>query len=291
MKDLGMLKYFLGIEVALGPDDIFLPQRKYYLDIVDECGLSGSCPVDTPMEQNHTLLDSKSAPHSDPAQYRRIVGRLVYLTHTCPELSYAVNILAQFMQTPLTDHWDTAQRLVRYLKSSLGQGVVLSSTAPLQLNAYCDSDFNKCPSTRRSLTGYIVMLGDSPLQWKTKNQSRVSLSSAEAEYHAMAMTCTELLWLKEVLQFLGVDHSQPMCLSSDSQAALQITANSVFHERTKHIESACHFIRDEITSGTITNAHIPTEEQLADIFTKALGCDQFKYLRSKLGVLNLHAPH
>ncbi|XP_019099760.1 PREDICTED: uncharacterized protein LOC109132543 [Camelina sativa] len=209
MKDIGMLKYFLGIEVARGPDGIFLLQRKYCLDIIDECGLSGSCPVDTPMEQNHTLLDSKSVPYSDPAQYHRLVGRLVCLLHTRPELSYVVNILAQFMQTPLLDHWNAAQRLVRYLKSSPGQGVVLSSTTPLQVNAYCDSDFNKDPSSRRSLTSYIVMLGDSPLQWKTKKQSRVSLSSAEAEYRAMAMTCTELLWLKEVLQFLGIANPQP----------------------------------------------------------------------------------
>ena len=290
MKDLGILKYFLGIEVAHGPDGIFLSQRKYCLDIIEECGLSGARPVDTPLEQNHKLLVSTSDPFEAPDQYRRLVGRLVYLTHTRPELSYAVNILAQFMQVPLKDHWEAAQRLVRYLKSSPGQGIVLSSTASLQVNAFCDADYNSCPTTRRSLTGYMVMLGDSPVTWKTKKQSRVSLSSAEAEYRAMAMTCKELLWLKEVLQFLGVKHSQPMRLYCDSQAALHIAANSVFHERTKHIESDCHFIRDEIVSGNIATAYINTHEQPADIFTKALGRDQFQYLRSKLGVLNNHAP-
>ncbi|KAL9285705.1 putative RNA-directed DNA polymerase [Arabidopsis thaliana] len=197
MKDLGILKYFLGIEVAHGPDGIFLSQRKYCLDIIEECGLSGARPVDTPLEQNHKLLVSTSDPFEAPDQYRRLVGRLVYLTHTRPELSYAVNILAQFMQVPLKDHWEAAQRLVRYLKSSPGQGIVLSSTASLQVNAFCDADYNSCPTTRRSLTGYMVMLGDSPVTWKTKKQSRVSLSSAEAEYRAMAMTCKELLWLKE----------------------------------------------------------------------------------------------
>lgn len=136
----------------------------------------------------------------------------------------------------------------------------------------------------------MVMLGDSPLIWKTKKQSRVSLSSAEAEYRAMAMTCKELLWLKEILSFLGVNHSQPMRLYCDSTAALHIAANSVFHERTKHIESDCHFIRDEIISENIATAYLSTHEQPADIFTKALGRDQFQYLRPKLGVLHLHAP-
>lgn len=290
MKDLGMLKYFLGIEVAHGPDGSFLSQQKYCLDIIEECGLSGSRLVDTPLEQNHKLLSSTSEQFDAPDQYRRLVGRLLYLTHTRPELSYAVNILAQFMQVPLIDHWEAAQRLVRYLKSSPGQGIVLSSTAPLQINAYCDSDYNSCPKTRKSLTGYMVMLGDSPLIWKTKKQSRVSLSSAEAEYRAMAMTCKELLWLKEILSFLGVNHSQPMRLYCDSTAALHIAANSVFHERTKHIESDCHFIRDEIISENIATAYLSTHEQSADIFTKALGRDQFQYLRSKLGGLHLHAP-
>ncbi|KAG7552461.1 Integrase catalytic core [Arabidopsis thaliana x Arabidopsis arenosa] len=260
MKDLGMLKYFLSIEVAHGPDGIFLSQRKYCLDIIEECGLFGSRPVDTPLEQNHKFLASTSKPFESPDQYRRLVGRLVYLTHTWPELSYAVNILAEFMQVPLIDHWEAAQRLVRYLKSSPGQGIVLSSTAPLQVNAYCDYDYNSCPKTSKSLTGYMVMLGDSPLAWKTKKQSRVSLSSAEAKYRAMDMTYKELLWLKEILSFLGVKHSQPMRLYCDNKAALHIAANSVFHEQTKHIESDCHFIRDEIVSGNITTAYLSTHE-------------------------------
>ncbi|KAG7593962.1 GAG-pre-integrase domain [Arabidopsis thaliana x Arabidopsis arenosa] len=290
MKDLGVLKYFLGLEVARGKDGIFLSQRKYCLDIIEECGLSGSRPVYSPLEQNHKLLSSTSPSFSEPDKYRRLIGRLVYLTHTRPEISYAVNVLAQFMQNPLQDHWEAAIRLVRYLKSSPGQGIVLSSSSPLQVNAFCDSDYNSCPNSRRSLTGYMIMIGDSPVTWKTKKQSRVSLSSAEAEYRAMAMTCKELLWLKEILEFLGVHHSTSMQLYCDSKAALHIAANPVFHERTKHIESDCHFVRDEVTSGNIATAYISTHDQPADIFTKALGRDQFQYLRSKLGVLDLHAP-
>ncbi|KAG7546410.1 Integrase catalytic core [Arabidopsis suecica] len=290
MKDLGPLKYFLGIEVARNPEGIFLSQRKYCLDVIQECGLSGSRPVDTPLEQNHKLASSTSPLFSEPDKYRRLVGRLVYLTHTKPEISYAVNMLAQFMQKPLLDHWEAVVRLVRYLKGCPGQGILLSSSSDLQLKAFSDSDHAGCPLTRRSLTGYLVKLGTSPVSWKTKKQDKVSRSSAEAEYRAMAMTCQELMWVKEVLISLGITHDQPMQLFCDSQSALHIASNPVFHERTKHIESDCHFIRDELIAGNIIFSHISTTVQPADIFTKALGSQQFRFLRDKLGVCNLHAP-
>lgn len=112
MKDLGQLKYFLGIEVARGPDGIYLSQRKYCLDIIAECGLTGSRPFDTLIVQNHRLQSDKSHFYLNPSRYRRLVGRLVYLAMTLPELSYCVNILAQFMQAPRQAHWDAALQAV-----------------------------------------------------------------------------------------------------------------------------------------------------------------------------------
>ncbi|KAG7568082.1 Reverse transcriptase RNA-dependent DNA polymerase [Arabidopsis thaliana x Arabidopsis arenosa] len=174
--------------VSHGPDGIFLCQRKYYLDIIEECGLSGARPVDTPLEQNHKSLVSTSEPFEAPDQYRRLVGRLVYLTHTRPELSYAVNNLAQFMQVPLIDHWEAAQRLVRYLKSSPGQGILLSFMAPLQVNAYCDSDYNSCPKTRTKLQihvlpaslGPVVVLVPGPVQSPSSSSSPTSSLLADS---------------------------------------------------------------------------------------------------------------
>lgn len=156
------------------------------------------------------------------------------------------------------------------MKSNPGQGIFLDAKCDLQLSAYCDSDWASCPVTRRSLTGYFVFLGKSPIAWKTKKQHTVSRSSAKAEYRSMATTCCELKWLKGLLAFLGVLHKEPMSLLCDSQATIHIAANPVFHERTKHIEIDCHFVCDEITYGYVYTRYVSSREQLADILTKGL---------------------
>ncbi|CAM8941571.1 unnamed protein product [Rhodiola kirilowii] len=290
MKDLGTLKYFLGIEIAHNSSGLFLSQRKYTLDILSEAGLLGAKPSPLPMESHQRLAVSQSVIFDNPERYRRLIGRLVYLTITRPELSYSVHTLAQFMQHPKVDHWNAAIRVLHYLKGHPGQGLHLSSSSSLQLHAYCDSDWASCPLTRRSLTGFFITLGQSPISWKTKKQVTVSRSSAEAEYRAMASTCCELIWLKSLLRSLGVAHSAPMRLYCDSQAAMHIAANPVFHERTKHIEIDCHLVRDQVQSGQVVTRYVSTANQLADLFTKALGKAQFEFLLGKLGIVDPHAP-
>lgn len=181
-------------------------------------------------------------------------------------------------------------RVVRYLKGNPRQGILLQANYTLQLNAYYDSDWGGCPLTRRSLTGYFIFLGGSPISWKTKKQHTVSRSSAEAEYRSMATAVCELKWLKGLLLSLGVHHSSSAKVFCDSQAAMHIAANPVFHERTKYIEVDCHFVRDEIQQGVIDTVYVRSGEQLADILTKDLGRNQFAFLLSKLGVRNPHAP-
>lgn len=215
MKNLGILKYFLGIEVARNSSGMYLTQRKYTLDIISEMGLLGSRPVSHPIEQNHTLAAVDEPLLPNPTQYRRVVGRLIYLRLTHPELSYAIHMLAQFMHSPQQAHWDAAIRVVRYLKGSPGQGILLGADQDLKVTIWCDSDWAGCPLSRRSLTGFFIQLGGSPISWGTQKQGVVSRSSTEAEYRAMADTVAEFLWLRELLISLGVDCTTPAKLYCD----------------------------------------------------------------------------
>jgi hypothetical protein len=290
IKDLGKLKYFLGIEVARSKQGLFLTQRQYALDIISDSGLTASKPVDFPMEQNLKLTHSEGNTLSDPSPYRRLVGRLIYLTVTRPDIAYPVNILSQFMHEPRQPHMDAAIRLLRYLKTTPGQGLSFPSNSDLSLKAYCDSDWASCPTTRRSTSGYCIFLGSSIVSWKTKKQSVVSRSSAEAEYRAMANTTCEITWLSYLLSDIGISQSTPTPLFCDNQSALHIASNPVYHERTKHIEIDCHVIREKISSGLIATAKVSSANQIADLLTKPLGKDQFQHLKAKMGLSTLHSP-
>jgi len=160
----------------------------------------------------------------------------------------------------------------------------------LQLTAYSDSDWASCPMSRRSVTGYVVLLNNSPISWKSKKQSTVARSFAEAEYRAMAQAAAEVTWLASLLKDLGVSHIKPVTLNCNSQSALHIARNPIFHKRTKHIEVDCHFTRDKVIEGLLQLSYLPTQHQLADVLTKILPYQQHWNLLHKLGMFPPNHP-
>jgi hypothetical protein len=175
------------------------------------------------------------------------------------------------MNTARQPHLDAAYRVLRYLKPSPSKGILMKAENSFQLSVFCDSDWASCITTRHSITGYCTFLGDSPISWRTKKQTTVSRSSAEAEYRAMVMATCELLWLKTIMADIGVMHPQPMQLYCDNKSALHIAANLVFYERTKHIEIDYHLVCEHVQSDGICTKHVRTHEQRTDILIKPLG--------------------
>lgn len=160
--------------------------------------------------------------------------------------------------------------LLRYLKATVGQGILLKPTSSFQLRAFVDSDWGSCLDTHRSVTSFCIFLGDSMISWKSKKQATVSRSSAEAEYRALASVSSELTWIVQLLANLHINVQLPSLVYCDNQAAISIASNPTFHERTKHIEFDCHFVRDLITRGLLKLLPIRSSFQSADMFTKAL---------------------
>ncbi|GKE56873.1 ribonuclease H-like domain-containing protein, partial [Tanacetum coccineum] len=205
-----------------------------------------------------------------PSDNKKLMGKLIYLTNTRPDISYDVHCLSQFMHSPLKSHLKIAFKILRNLKGCPGLGIHIVKTSGMFLNAYSGADWAKCVITRKSATGYCVFLNDSLVFWKSKKHNTLSKSSAEAEYRALASVTSEVIWILKILKDLNIENLLPVSLHCDSNSAIKIAANSVFHERTKHLENDLHFVREQFLKGVVKTVKVESANQIADILSKGL---------------------
>ncbi|GFS32292.1 hypothetical protein Acr_00g0021800 [Actinidia rufa] len=220
----------------------------------------------------------------------QLVGSLIYLTVTRPDIAHAIHIVNQFMSAPRSTHYATVLRILRYVKGTLFHGLHFSSQSSLQLHAYSDAAWAGDPTDRCSTTGFCFFLRDSLISWRRKKQTLVAHSSTEAEYRALADTMQELLWLRWLLQDMGISHSGDTMLHCDNCSVILIAHNDVFHDRTKHIEIDCHFIRQHVVRGTVHLLSVSSADQTADIFTKSLLPCRFDARITKLKLVSAKPP-
>lgn len=284
LKDLGPLSYFLGIQVEYTAEGVILSQKKYISDLLCRAKMQYANGLTTPMTSGEKLSAQGSDPIQHPQLYRSLVGALQYITITRPEISNAVNKVCQFMQTPLESHWRTVKRLLRYLKGTIDFGLHLRKSSNLELTGYCDADWASDPDDRRSTSGYCVFLGSNLVSWSSKKQHTVSRSSTEAEYRSLAHLAAEITWLQSLLSEVQIVQSRAPIAWCDNLSTVQMSANPIFHARTKHIEIDLYFVREKVLNKQLLVQHMPSCDQVADILTKALACSRFVLLRNKLRV-------
>ncbi|KAJ9555814.1 hypothetical protein OSB04_010428 [Centaurea solstitialis] len=285
MSMMGELTFFLGLQIKQSEKGIFINQGKYVHEMLKKFDLTSCTPMKTPMAPPLSLdKDSKGKP-VDVTLYRGMIGSLLYLTASRPDIMYSTCLCARYQAEPKESHLTAVKRIFRYLKGTPNMGLWYSKDSGFDLTAYSDSDFAGCKIDRKSTTGGCHLLGGKLVSWTSKKQNSVSTSTAEAEYVAAGICCAQVLWLRNQLQDYDIQLSK-IPIYCDNTSAIAIANNPVLHSKTKHIEVRYHFIRDHVMNGDIELHFVPTEYQLADLFTKPLDVTRFNMLLSELGMLN-----
>ncbi|KAI5336241.1 hypothetical protein L3X38_015508 [Prunus dulcis] len=284
MSDLGLLHHFLGMGVTQTEGSIFIHQKKYALTLLDKFGLKDCKSVSTPLVVTDKLKREDGSEAADESLFRKIIGSLLYLTATRPDIMFSASLLARFMHNPSKMHYGAAKRVLRYIQGTIDYGIEYVTGKSALLVGYCDSDWSGSEEDMKSTSGYAFSFGSGAFSWASVKQHSVALSTAEAEYVSAAKATSQAIWLRFVLEDFGEEQTTATTVFCDNTSAISMAKNPVFHQRSKHIKRKFHFIREAIQEEVIELLYCKGEEQIADIFTKALPKDRFNYLRRMLGV-------
>nr|GEY45096.1 retrovirus-related Pol polyprotein from transposon TNT 1-94 [Tanacetum cinerariifolium] len=279
----GELKFFLGIQIHQSPRCIFINQAKYAQEILKKYGMTSCDNVGTPMATKHLDADL-SGTLIDQTKYHSMVRALMYLTTIRPDIMHATCYCARYQAKPTEKHLTAVKQIFRYLKDTIHMGLWYPKDIGFELTAFSDSDHAGCLDLRKCTSGGIQFLGgDKLVSWSSKKQDCTSMSSTEAEYVSLSACCAQVLWMRAQLTDYGF-HFDKIPMYCDSKAAIDISCNPVQHSRTKHIDVKYHFIKEKVEKCIVELLFVRTEYQLADLFTKALPEERFKYLFRRLGM-------
>ena len=286
MSMMGELNYFLGLQIKQSKDGIYVHQSKYVKNLLTRFGFDNVKPKSTPMNQNSKLTSDEKGKDVDIKKYRGMIGSLLYLTASRPDIMYSVCVCARFQAKPKESHLNAVKRIFRYLSGTINLGLFYPITSTFDLVGYSDADYAGCQTDRKSTSGVCTYLGQSLVSWQSKKQTSVALSTAEGEYLAAGSCCSQILWMIQTLRDFGIKCGK-VPIYCDNTSTINISKNPVNHSRTKHIDVRHHFLRDNAAKGKIELVFVPTEYQLADIFTKPLGEARFSTIRRELGMCSV----
>ena len=290
IKDLGPAKKILGMEISRDIKSrlLFLSQENYIKKVLHRFNMHDAKSVSTPIAP-HFKLSALQCPSSDKdieymsrVPYSSAVGSLMYaMVCSRPDLSYAMSLVSRYMANPGKEHWKAVQWIFRYLRGTSNACLKFGKTGE-GLAGYVDSDFAADLDKRRSLTGYVFTVSGCAVSWKATLQGVVAQSTTEAEYMAIAEACKESVWLKGLFAELCGDDT---CINlfCDSQSAIYLTKDQMFHERTKHIDVKYH-VRDVVAQGKLKVCKISTHDNPADMMTKPVPVAKFELWSSLVGI-------
>jgi hypothetical protein len=289
MTDLGKMMYFLGIEVTQNEQGIFIAQQKYGSEILKRFGMSDCNGVCSPIVPGCKLTKDEAGKASNATLYKQMIGCLMYMLATRPDMAFSVCLTARYMERPTEMHVAAVKRILRYLKGTLDHGMLYKPRTgnELILEGWSDSDYAGDYDDRKSTSGYVFTMNGVAVSWSSKKQPIVTLSTTEAEFVSAASCACQCIWLRNVLKHIHVKQSGCTFINCDNSSSIKLSKNPILHGRCKHIDVRYYFLRDLCKDGVIELKYCKSQDQLADIMTKALKIESFCTLREGMGVCSL----
>lgn len=288
IHDLGEIKYYLGMEVTKDNDGIYHLSQSHYIDkVVKDFCMANAKTSNVPMQLNYGKAEPNDEFLLSNSEYQSLIGSLLYISvNTRPDISSSISILAQKVSKPKQEDWNELKRVLKYLKgtSTLKLALAEKNFSGNLLHGYADANFAENKIDRKSNTGYLFKVNGGVVSWTSRKQNCVSLSSTEAEFIALSEACKETIWLQRILLDMQQKFETPTVIYEDNQSCLKLIQNQKLSNRTKHIDTRYHFVKDHIEKGAITCTYLETEKMLADILTKPLAANRFTKLRRDLGL-------